>query len=152
MEKDQIPYYPIAWFRSTLSFTCSFFSLKISAMMLIYFLTLIYIFLNVGSLFMDNKVFKEKDDHADLMRMLKLPWTHSLTVSKPEQLRKIKCIAVQVACKIRQSNNFRNDLEVFDLSLHDEAEEVRTEAVISMPVMVFWSGLSVLAHIYRQLE
>ncbi|KAF3434772.1 hypothetical protein FNV43_RR21858 [Rhamnella rubrinervis] len=43
-----------------------------------------------------------------------------------------------MACKIIRTET---DFEVMDLGLHDEMEEVRHEAVLSMPVVAFWSDL-----------
>lgn len=45
-----------------------------------------------------------------------------------------------------------NILEVLDLGLHDNAEDVRLEAVIYMPMMVLWSGLGILAQMFKRLE
>ncbi|KAK4562116.1 hypothetical protein RGQ29_004827, partial [Quercus rubra] len=93
--------------------------------------------------FMENKLFKNTDDDADLLHVvLKLPWTHSLMVAEPHHPWKTKCISVQT----------ETDLEIMDFSLHDEVEEVRVEAVLSMPVIVLWSGLGLLTHIFRRLE
>ena len=102
---------------------------------------------------MENKLFKNTDDDADLLHVvLKLPWTHSLMVAEPHHPWKTKCISVQVASKLGPSLKTETDLEIMDFSLHDEVEEVRVEAVLSMPVIVLWSGLGVLTHIFRRLE
>ena len=50
---------------------------------------------------------------------------------------KTKCLSLQVVSK---------------LGLHDEAEEVRTEAAISIPVMVLWSGLDVSSPVFEIME
>ncbi|RVX21093.1 putative ribonuclease H protein [Vitis vinifera] len=63
-----------------------------------------------------------------------------------------KCLSVQVQSKIGPSLKTESILEVLDLGLHDEAVEVRIEAVISMPVIVLWSGLDVLRHVFRRLD
>nr|POE65846.1 serine/threonine-protein kinase atr [Quercus suber] len=103
--------------------------------------------------FMENKLFKNTDDDADLLHVvLKLPWTHSLIVAEPHHPWKTKCISVQVASKLGPSLKTETDLEILDFSLHDEVEEVRVEAVLSMPVIVLWSGLGLLTHIFRRLE
>lgn len=95
-------------------------------------------------------MFKSKDYDADLIHiLLKLPWTHSSVFTKPDCLLKMKCISIQVACKIIRTES---DLEVLDFGLHDEMEEVRHEAVLSMPVVAFWSDFFVLPHIFRRLE
>ena len=70
-----------------------------------------------------------------------------LTGSNPPW--RTKCLSVQVQSKIGPSLKTESILEVLDLGLQDEADEVRIEAVISMPVIVLWSGLDVL---FRGLE
>ena len=90
---------------------------------------------------------------ADLIHvLLKLPWTHSHVITDHHQLWKTKCISLQVACKLGHSARIETQLEVLDLSLNDECDEVRIEAIISMPVIVMWSSLSGLPHIFRRLE
>uniref|UniRef100_A0A2N9HIL2 Serine/threonine-protein kinase ATR n=1 Tax=Fagus sylvatica TaxID=28930 RepID=A0A2N9HIL2_FAGSY len=102
---------------------------------------------------MENNLFKNTDDDAYLLHVvLKLPWTHSLVVTEPHHPWKTKCISVQVASKLCPSLKTETDLEILDFGLHDEVEEVRLEAVVSMPVIVLWSGLGVLTHIFRRLE
>lgn len=102
---------------------------------------------------MENKLFKNTDNSADLLSMvLKLPWSHSLLITEPQNTWKTKCISVQVASKLGSSLKTEIGLEVLDLSLRDEVEEVRLEAVVSMPVIVFWSGLGVLTHIFKRVE
>ncbi|KAL0334541.1 UNVERIFIED_CONTAM: Serine/threonine-protein kinase ATR [Sesamum radiatum] len=44
------------------------------------------------------------------------------------------------------------DLDILDLGLHDEEEEVRIQAVISMPVIVLVSGFRSLMHMFNRLE
>ena len=73
-----------------------------------------------------------------------------LTESNPPW--RTKCLSVQVQSKIGLSLKTKSILEVLDLGLQDEANEVRIEAVISMLVIVLWSGLDVLRHIFRRLE
>ena len=70
-----------------------------------------------------------------------------LTESNPPW--RTKCLSVQVQSKIGPSLKTESILEVLDLGLQDEADEVRIEAVISMLVIVLWSGLDVL---FRRLE
>lgn len=84
--------------------------------------------------------------------VLKLPWTHTLVVPKPHLPWKAKLIAIQVVSKLGPRFSAGNGFEVLDLALHDEIEEVRKEALLSMPVIVLWSGLDALAHMFRRLE
>ncbi|PON40311.1 Coatomer beta subunit [Trema orientale] len=103
-------------------------------------------------LLIESKMFGNQDVDADQVRvLLKLPWTHSDIDRKPNHLSKAKCFSVQVASKLADRSS-ESDLEVLDLGLHDEAEEVRSEAVISMPVIVLWSGHRILSHIFRRME
>ncbi|KAM4099335.1 hypothetical protein ACJW30_07G150400 [Castanea mollissima] len=73
-------------------------------------------------------------------------------VAEPHHPWKTKCISVQVASKLGPSLKTETDLKILDFSFHDEVEEVRVEAVLSMPVIVLWSGLGLLMHIFRRLE
>ncbi|XP_050363920.1 serine/threonine-protein kinase ATR [Argentina anserina] len=87
-----------------------------------------------------------------ILVLLKLPWTHPHVVTDRHQLWKIKCISLQVACKLGRSARFETQLEVLDLGLNDECEEVIIEAIHSMPVIAMWSSLSGLSHVFRRLE
>lgn len=101
---------------------------------------------------MESEMFGNQDIDADLIHvLLKLPWTRSVMHCEPNHLTKAKCFSVQVASKLADGNS-ESDLEVLELGLHDEAEEVRTEAVISMPVIILWTGHQILSHIFRRLE
>ncbi|KAF3944319.1 hypothetical protein CMV_029205 [Castanea mollissima] len=103
--------------------------------------------------FYGEQAIQNTDDDADLLHVvLKLPWTHSLMVAEPHHPWKTKCISVQVASKLGPSLKTETDLKILDFSFHDEVEEVRVEAVLSMPVIVLWSGLGLLMHIFRRLE
>ncbi|XLR61216.1 hypothetical protein S83_011888 [Arachis hypogaea] len=56
---------------------------------------------------------------------------------------KAKCLSLQVLSKLGPNLTSSVVLEVLDMGLHDETEKVRIEAVISMPVMLFWSTLDI---------
>ncbi|KAL5788931.1 hypothetical protein ACOSP7_005880 [Xanthoceras sorbifolium] len=51
-----------------------------------------------------------------------------------------------------QSLTTESVLQVLDLALLDESEQVRIEAVVSVPVIVLWSGLDLLTHMFKRLE
>ncbi|KAF4391833.1 hypothetical protein G4B88_011476 [Cannabis sativa] len=70
---------------------------------------------------------------------------------EPNNMRKTKCLSVQIASKLANSRS-ESDLEVLDLGLHDEDEEVRIEAVMSIPVIAMWCGPQILSHTFRRLE
>ncbi|XP_007041728.2 PREDICTED: serine/threonine-protein kinase ATR isoform X1 [Theobroma cacao] len=105
-----------------------------------------------GSLFFEDNLFKNESDEVAINVVLKLPWTHTLVVPKPHLPWKAKLIAIQVVSKLGPRFSAGNGFEVLDLALHDEIEEVRKEALLSMPVIVLWSGLDALAHMFRRLE
>ncbi|KAF4375226.1 hypothetical protein F8388_000983 [Cannabis sativa] len=100
----------------------------------------------------ESKIFGNQGFNEDLVRLLiKLPWTHSVIGSEPNNMRKTKCLSVQIASKLANSRS-ESDLEVLDLGLHDEDEEVRIEAVMSIPVIAMWCGPQILSHTFRRLE
>ncbi|RVW58092.1 hypothetical protein CK203_116192 [Vitis vinifera] len=73
----------------------------------------------------ENTLFRNNGDGADFVNiLLKLPFTHSFMLTESNPPWRTKCLS-------------------------DEADEVRIEAVISMLVIVLWSGLDVL---FRRLE
>ncbi|XP_034681323.1 serine/threonine-protein kinase ATR isoform X6 [Vitis riparia] len=101
----------------------------------------------------ENTLFRNNGDGADFVNIvLKLPFTHSFVLTESNPPWRTKCLSVQVQSKIGPSLKTESILEVLDLGLHDEADEVRIEAVISMPVIVLWSGLDVLRHVFRRLD
>ncbi|XP_058002257.1 serine/threonine-protein kinase ATR isoform X1 [Hevea brasiliensis] len=105
------------------------------------------------NLLLEDKLLKLKGDDVNLMHMLlKLPWTHSHMVAGPHPPWKAKCTSVKVVPMLGNSLKTESVLEVLDLGLHDDAEDVRLEAVISMPMIVLWSGLGVLAQMFERLE
>ncbi|RVW38512.1 Serine/threonine-protein kinase ATR [Vitis vinifera] len=102
---------------------------------------------------MENTFFRNNGDGADFVNIvIKLPFTHSFVLTESNPPWRTKCLSVQVQSKIGPSLKTESILEVLDLGLHDEADEVRIEAVISMPVIVLWSGLDVLRHVFRRLD
>lgn len=85
--------------------------------------------------------------------MLKLPWKSALELeSSAPAFSKAKCLSIrilsQVGCLIQPGVV----LAILDLGLHDEDVEVRTHAVISMPVIVLLTGLDILTHMFNRLE
>lgn len=98
-------------------------------------------------------MFINNGNGADFVNIvLKLPFTHSFMLTESDPPWRTKSLAIQVVSKVGPSLNIESILEVLDLGLHDEADEVRIEAVVSMPVIVLWSGLDVLRHVFGRLE
>ncbi|KAI4350245.1 hypothetical protein L6164_004717 [Bauhinia variegata] len=111
------------------------------------------ILLSRSTSFMGKKLSQNANNMADLISVvLKLPWTHVLQTIDHHCQWKTKCLSLQVSSKLGSSLSYEVVLEVLDLGLHDKAEEVRIEAVISMPVMVLWSGFDVLSYLFRKME
>ncbi|KAL7198528.1 hypothetical protein ACSBR2_020923 [Camellia fascicularis] len=101
----------------------------------------------------ENRLLRNMGDGADhWLLLLKLPWTRTLVIAEPNPPWKTKCLSVQVLSKMGCILKNESDFEVLDLGLQDEAEEVRTEAVISMPVIVLWSGFAILTHLFKRLQ
>ncbi|XP_057494820.1 serine/threonine-protein kinase ATR isoform X1 [Actinidia eriantha] len=99
----------------------------------------------------ENKLFRSMNDGADrMLLLLNLPWTHTLVAAEPHPPWKTKCLCVQVLSKMGLQTE--SNLKVLDVGLQDEAEEVRTEAVISMPIVVLWSGFPILTHLFKRLQ
>ncbi|MCL7051841.1 hypothetical protein MKW94_026365 [Papaver nudicaule] len=99
----------------------------------------------------ENILFKTMDVNADLSVMLMLPWK-PLALTEADPIWKTKCLSVQVLSKIGFALKSESLLEILDLALHDEAEEVRVEAVTSIPMIVLCSGLGVLPQMLKRLE
>ncbi|PIA56742.1 hypothetical protein AQUCO_00700831v1 [Aquilegia coerulea] len=76
----------------------------------------------------------------------------SILLLQTQSLCTTKCLSIQCLSIIGVGLTNENVLEVLDLALHDEAKEVRVEAVISMPVIVLCSGLGILTHMFERLE
>ncbi|KAI3955847.1 hypothetical protein MKW98_006207 [Papaver atlanticum] len=110
------------------------------------------ILLSQRSLSQENIVFRTMDVNVDLSTVLKLPWTHLLAMTEADPLWKTKCLSVQVLSKIGFALKPESVLEILDLALYDEAEEVKVEAVISIPMIVLCAGLGLLPHMLRKLE
>ncbi|KAJ6365384.1 hypothetical protein OIU76_030204 [Salix suchowensis] len=102
---------------------------------------------------MEDKPFEFKVDCADLMHiLLKLPWTHPQMVVGPHHPWKTRCLSIQVVSKLGSILKTEHALELLDLGLNDEAEEVRIETIISMPVIVWCYGLGLLAEMFKRLD
>lgn len=84
--------------------------------------------------------------------ILKIPWTHSFVGNQSHPLWRIKCFSLQILTKIAFTVNSESDLAVFDLALHDEDENVKAEAVISLPILVLCSGLRLSVQMCKKLE
>ncbi|KAK8964692.1 Serine/threonine-protein kinase ATR [Platanthera guangdongensis] len=89
--------------------------------------------------------------YDDLTYLLKLPWTNDSSISLADPIWKIKCLSIQVLSKIFHWSVGSN-LEVLDMAITDEVEQVRKEAVVSLPVIILCSGHNMVEIIVRRLE
>ncbi|KAL3621412.1 hypothetical protein CASFOL_036324 [Castilleja foliolosa] len=98
-------------------------------------------------------IFENNGDIGDLLRpVLKLPWNCAHSIIGSDAPWKAKCLSIRILSRVECRTQHRLDLDILDLGLHSEEEEVRIEAVISMPVIVLFSGFGFLPHMVDRLE
>ncbi|XP_058191614.1 serine/threonine-protein kinase ATR isoform X3 [Rhododendron vialii] len=101
----------------------------------------------------ENKLFRIMGDGADQLHLvLNLPWTHTLVDAEPHPPWKMKCLSVQILSKMGCIMESGINLKVLDFALQDEVDEVRTEAIISMPIFCLWSGLGIRTDLFKRLQ
>lgn len=90
--------------------------------------------------------------YADLINMLKLMWDvgHAVTETSPNY--KIKYLLMQVFAKIGNRLTSRCDLEFLDLAIRNGTVEIKNEALISLPIIVLYSGPRMLGAMFKKLE
>ncbi|KAG8368042.1 hypothetical protein BUALT_Bualt15G0004300 [Buddleja alternifolia] len=107
-----------------------------------------------GSLPKEDKlmIFENTGHIGDLLRpVLKLPWNcPPLIASHPPW--KAKCLSIRILSRVGCITQQGVDLDILDLGLCHEEEEVRIEAVISMPVIVLCAGFGFLTPMFNRLE
>ena len=59
---------------------------------------------------------------------------------------------VQVIAKIGNRLNIDCDLELLELVIHSESVEVQDEALMSMPIIVLYSGPTMLGVMFKKLD
>lgn len=127
----------------------------------IYFEAVHSVLLLQGRLHTQMKLFKDDnymDDenslgcgfptYSDLVELLRLSWTSP----QANRVRQIRCLSIKIFSKIGTKLSAGYDLELLDLGIDDEAEEVRAEAVIAMPVIILCSGHNLLDNMFKRLE
>nr|XP_043624485.1 serine/threonine-protein kinase ATR [Erigeron canadensis] len=99
-----------------------------------------------------DNLFRENDNAAYLMQLvLKTPWNHALMTTEPCLSWKTKCFCLQILPIMGTLSQSGGDLGILDLGLQDEADEVRNEATIAMPLIVLCE-FGTLAQIFKRLE
>ncbi|EMS47941.1 hypothetical protein TRIUR3_17377 [Triticum urartu] len=89
--------------------------------------------------------------YVDLISLLKRVWSDG-HVSTQTCLDKLKCLVVQVIAKIGNRLNIDCDLELRELAIHSESVEVQNEALMSLPIIVLYSGPTMLGVMFKKLE
>lgn len=84
--------------------------------------------------------------------VLKLPWNFASTTVEFPPLPKEKSLSLRILSKVSWLTQNRVVLDILDLGLHDPDEEVRIEALTSMPLMVLCSGFGFLEYMFNRLE
>lgn len=87
-----------------------------------------------------------------LQPLLKLPWNSIPSMIESHPPWKAKCFSIHIQSRAECIRHHEVDLDIMDLGLLDEEEEVRIEAVISMPMIVLLSGFVFLPHMFKRLE
>ncbi|KAI3710823.1 hypothetical protein L2E82_40617 [Cichorium intybus] len=94
-----------------------------------------------------DELFRDNGNAAKLLQMqlvLKIPWNHSLPW-------KTKRFCLQILSMLGPLSQSVSDLALLDLGLQDEAEEVRSEAIIGMP-LIGLCRFGTLTQIFKRLE
>ncbi|KAL6603454.1 hypothetical protein ACP70R_043815 [Stipagrostis hirtigluma subsp. patula] len=90
--------------------------------------------------------------YSDLISLLKLMWDDGGDVTQTCSDYKIKCLLIQVLAKIGYRSNAECDLEVLDLAIRTGPAEIQHEALMSLPIIVLYSGPRMLGAMFKKLE
>ncbi|KAI3815576.1 hypothetical protein L1987_15248 [Smallanthus sonchifolius] len=103
-------------------------------------------------LFGKDEHFRDNGNAANLVQLvLKVCWDHSFMTAEPCLPHKTKCFCLKIIPLMGSLPQSGSDLVILDLGLQDEAEEVRSEAVIAMPLIVLFR-FDILPQIVKRLE
>jgi serine/threonine-protein kinase ATR len=90
--------------------------------------------------------------YDDLISLLKRVWSDGHASTEACLDWKLKCLMVQVIAKIGDRLNTECYLEVLELAIHSEAAEVQNEALMSLPIIILYSGPRMLGVMFKKLE
>ncbi|XP_024312541.1 serine/threonine-protein kinase ATR [Brachypodium distachyon] len=90
--------------------------------------------------------------YVDLISLVKWVWSDGHVSAEACSDWKLKCLLVQVIATISNRLNAECDLEVLELAMHSETVEVQNEALMSLPIIVLYSGPRMLGVMFRKLE
>ena len=83
--------------------------------------------------------------------VLKIPWNHSSMAAEPRLPLTTKCFCIQILSMMEALSQSGSHLGILDLGLQDDAEEVRSEAIIAMPLIVL-CHFGTLREMFKRLE
>jgi serine/threonine-protein kinase ATR len=92
------------------------------------------------------------EDYVDLVNLLKRMWSDGHASTQACLDWKLKCLMVQVIAKIGDKLNTECYLEVLELATHSESAEVQNEALMSLPIIVMYTGPRMLGVMFKKLE
>jgi serine/threonine-protein kinase ATR len=84
--------------------------------------------------------------------MLKLMWDVCHAVTETSSNYKIEYLLLQVFAKIGNRLTSGCDLEFLDLAIRNGTAEIKNEAIISLPIIVLYSGPRMLGAMFKKLE
>jgi serine/threonine-protein kinase ATR len=90
--------------------------------------------------------------YANLISMLKLMWDVGHAVTETSSNYKIEYLLLQVFAKIGNRLTSGCDLEFLDLAIRNGTAEIKNEAIISLPIIVLYSGPRMLGAMFKKLE
>lgn len=90
--------------------------------------------------------------YVDLISLLKRVWSDGHVSTQTCLDWNLKCLVVQVIAKIGNRLNIDCDLELLELAIHSESVEVQNEALMSLPIIVLYSGPRMLGVMFKKLE
>ena len=90
--------------------------------------------------------------YSDLINMLKMMLDDGHVVTQTSSDYKIKCLLIQTIAKVGNKLNAGCDLEVLDLAIRNGTAEVQNESIMSLPIIVLYSGPNMLGAMFRKLE
>ncbi|RLN13077.1 serine/threonine-protein kinase ATR [Panicum miliaceum] len=90
--------------------------------------------------------------YADLISMLTLLLDDGHVVTQTSSDYKIKCLLMQTIAKVGNKLNAGCDLEVLDLAIRNGTAEIQNESIMSLPIIVLYSGPKMLGAMFRKLE
>jgi serine/threonine-protein kinase ATR len=92
------------------------------------------------------------EDYVDLVNLLKLMWSDGHASTQACLDWKLKCLMVQVIAKIGDKLNTECYLEVLELAIHSESADVQNEALMPLPIIVWYSGPRMLGVMFKKLQ